>query len=58
MIGKAKSNKSLQAKIAYNEKEKATLVYANKLVGMSLSDANGRSPKILSGLWKEIDNPR
>jgi relaxase-like protein len=38
MIGKAKSNKSLQATIAYNEKEKATVVYANKLVGMSLAD--------------------
>src|SRR5665213_1744040 len=38
MIGKAKSNKSLQATIAYNEKEKATLIYANKLVGISLAD--------------------
>jgi hypothetical protein len=38
MIGKAKSNKSLQATIAYNEKENATLIYTNKLVGMSLAD--------------------
>jgi hypothetical protein len=38
MIGKAKSNKSLQATIAYNEKENATLIYSNKLVGMSLAD--------------------
>src|ERR1022692_2119244 len=38
MIGKAKSNKSLQATIAYNEKEKATLIYANNLVGISLAD--------------------
>jgi hypothetical protein len=38
MIGKAKSNKSLQATITYNEREKATLVYTNKLVGMSLDD--------------------
>ena len=33
MIGKAKSNKSLQATIAYNEKEKATLIYTNNLAG-------------------------
>ena len=38
MIGKAKSNKSLQATIAYNEKEKATLIYTNNLVGISLAD--------------------
>ena len=38
MIGKAKSNKSLKATIAYNEKEKAALVYTNKLEGMSLDD--------------------
>ena len=38
MIGKAKSNKSLKATIAYNEKEKATLIYTNKLEGMSLDD--------------------
>lgn len=38
MIGTAKSNKSLQATISYNEREKATLVYSNKLVGMSLDD--------------------
>lgn len=38
MIGKAKSNKSLQATIAYNEREKATLIYSNKLEGTSLND--------------------
>ncbi len=38
MIGKAKSNKSLQATIAYNEKEEATLIFTNKLVGISLAD--------------------
>src|ERR1017187_10118204 len=38
MIGKAKSNKSLQATISYNEKEKATLIYTNKLAGTSLAD--------------------
>jgi hypothetical protein len=38
MIVRAKSNKSLQATIAYNEKENATLIYTNKLVGMSLVD--------------------
>ncbi|MEP7277412.1 MAG: relaxase/mobilization nuclease domain-containing protein [Bacteroidota bacterium] len=38
MIGKAKSNKSLAATIAYKLKEKATLVYSNKLEGDSLVD--------------------
>lgn len=38
MIGKAKSNQSLAATIEYNEKEKATLIYKNKLAGTTLPD--------------------
>ena len=38
MIGKAKSNKSLSDTIQYNLKEKATLVYTNKLEGENIND--------------------
>ena len=38
MICKAKSNKGLAATIDYNVKEKAELVYNNKLAGTTLSD--------------------
>lgn len=38
MIGKAKSNKSLQATLAYNVREKAELIFTNRLQGESLAD--------------------
>jgi Relaxase/Mobilisation nuclease domain len=38
MIGKAKTNKSLSATINYNEKEKAELIYSNKMEGDNIKD--------------------
>ncbi|MCA6438304.1 MAG: relaxase/mobilization nuclease domain-containing protein [Chitinophagaceae bacterium] len=38
MIGKAKSNQSLNATISYNLKEGSSLIYQNKLHGLDISD--------------------
>ena len=57
MIGKAKSNKSLQATLTYNVKGKANLIYTNRLVGLSLDDYRmemGDLQKCYRGYGKQL----
>jgi Relaxase/Mobilisation nuclease domain len=57
MIGKAKTNKSLSATINYNEKEKAELIYSNKMEGDNIKDFCSQMQdlqKCYSGYGKQL----